>query len=178
MRIALLFYLLRQKNFGRKGTVLTGTSQISAVLLDNSVNAGKTETVSLTLGGLETMLMNYYRKIDRDKIQFDFLVHRNEEAYYDKEIQSLGGKIFHLPRLNPFSKSYKNALKNFLLNHPEYKIIHVHQDCLSGVILKVAKECGVPLRIAHSHNSNQDKNLKYLIKLYYKSVADGDITVS
>jgi glycosyltransferase involved in cell wall biosynthesis len=122
------------------------------------------------LGGLETMLMNYYRKIDRDKIQFDFLVHRNEEAYYDKEIESLGGKIFHLPRLNPFSKSYKNALENFLLNHPEYKIIHVHQDCLSGVILKVAEECGVPVRIAHSHNSNQDKNLKYLIKLYYKRI--------
>jgi glycosyltransferase involved in cell wall biosynthesis len=121
-------------------------------------------------GGLETMIMNYYRSIDREKIQFDFLVHRNEKAYYDDEIESLGGKIYHISRLNPFSKSYKNALKNFLLNHPEYKIIHVHQDCLSGVILKVAKECGVPVRIAHSHNSNQDKNLKYLIKLYYKRI--------
>ena len=120
------------------------------------------------LGGLETMIMNYYRKIDREKIQFDFLVHRNEEAHYDKEIESLGGKIFHLPRLNPFSKSYKNALKKFFINHPEYKIIHVHQDCLSGVILKVAKKCGVPVRIAHSHSSNQDKNLKYPIKLYFK----------
>lgn len=38
---------------------------------------------------------------------------------------------------------------------------------MSSVALKVAKECGVPVRIAHSHNSNQDKNLKYLIKLHY-----------
>lgn len=45
--------------------------------------------------------------------------------------------------------------------------MHVHEDCLSSVALKVAKECGVPVRIAHSHNSNQDKNLKYLIKLHY-----------
>ena len=37
-------------------------------------------------GGLETMIMNYYRNIDRTKIQFDFLVHRQEKADYDDEI--------------------------------------------------------------------------------------------
>ena len=120
------------------------------------------------LGGLETMIMNYYRRIDKEKLQFDFLTHREEEAYYDKEIKALGGNIYHLPKLNPFSLSYKKALKNFFLSHPEYKIVHVHQDCLSSIILKAAKECGVTVRIAHSHNSSQDKNLKYLLKLYYK----------
>ena len=44
-------------------------------------------------GGLETMIMNYYRNIDRTKIQFDFLVHRQEKADYDDEILSLGGHI-------------------------------------------------------------------------------------
>ena len=34
-------------------------------------------------GGLETMIMNYYRNIDRKKIQFDFLVHRGYRASYD-----------------------------------------------------------------------------------------------
>ena len=120
------------------------------------------------LGGLETMIMNYYRKLDREKIQFDFLVHRNEKAYYDEEIENSGGRIYHLPRLNPFSKYYKDSLKSFFKSHPEYKIVHVHQDCLSGVILKVAKECGVSVRIAHSHISSQTKNLKYIIKLFYK----------
>lgn len=43
-------------------------------------------------GGLETMLMNYYRHIDRDKVQFDFLVHRDFEADYDREILALGWK--------------------------------------------------------------------------------------
>ena len=120
------------------------------------------------LGGLETMIMNYYRKIDKEKIQFDFLVHRSEKAYYDEEIENLGGKIYHLPRLNPFSSSYKNVLKEFFISHPEYKIVHIHQDCLSGIIAKIAKNCGVPVRIAHSHNSNQDKNFKYPIKLFFK----------
>lgn len=118
-------------------------------------------------GGLETMLMNYYRNIDRNQVQFDFLVHRDFEADYDQEIKNLGGKIYHMPRLVPWSKSYREKLKEFFKENPEYKIVHVHQDCLSSVALQCAKECGVPVRIAHSHNSSQDKNLKYLIKRYY-----------
>lgn len=119
-------------------------------------------------GGLETMLMNYYRNIDRDKVQFDFLTHRDERWDYDDEIESLGGKIYHLPKLNPFSKDYLNALDKFFKEHKEYQIVHCHQDCLSGVVLKVAKKNGVRFTIAHSHNANQDKNLKYLIKVFEK----------
>lgn len=119
-------------------------------------------------GGLETMIMNYYRHMDRSKVQFDFLTHRDFQADYDDEIEALGGKIFHLPRLVPWSGSYRKALDSFFAAHPEYKIVHVHQDCLSSVILKAAKKRGVPVRIAHSHNSSQDKNLKYLIKLFYR----------
>lgn len=118
-------------------------------------------------GGLETMLMNYYRHIDRDKVQFDFLVHREFEADYDKEILSMGGRIYHFSRLIPWSRKYRRNLKSFFKLHPEYKIIHVHQDCLSAVALQCAKECGITVRIAHSHNSNQDKNIKYLIKRHY-----------
>ena len=119
-------------------------------------------------GGLESMLMNYYRHVDRKKIQFDFLVHRKERAAFDDEIESLGGKIYRLQRLLPWSKSYLVALNAFFDEHPEYKIIHVHQDCLSSVILKAANQHGVPVRIAHSHSANQDKNLKYPIKLWFK----------
>jgi glycosyltransferase involved in cell wall biosynthesis len=119
-------------------------------------------------GGLESMLMNYYRYIDREKIQFDFLVHRQERAAYDDEIEAMGGKIYHLPRLVPWSKAYLTALNRFFDEHPGYKIVHVHQDCLSSVILNAAARHDIPVRIAHSHSSSQDKNLKYLIKLWYK----------
>lgn len=119
-------------------------------------------------GGLESMIMNYYRHIDREKIQFDFLVHRTERAAFDDEIESLGGRIYRLPRLVPWSKSYLSALNHFFDEYPEYKVIHVHQDCLSSVILKVAVQHNVPVRVAHSHNANQDRNLKYPIKLWYR----------
>lgn len=119
-------------------------------------------------GGLETMLMNYYRQIDRNRVQFDFLVHRMERADYDDEIKSLGGVIYRLPRLIPWSGTYLRALDMFFAAHPEYKIVHVHQDCLSGVILRAAQKNGMNVRIAHSHSSSQDRDLKYPIKLFYR----------
>lgn len=122
---------------------------------------------TMNRGGLETMLMNYYRHVDRTKVQFDFLVHRAFEADYDSEILSLGGKIYHVSRLNPFNPSYYKELDDFFKNHKKYKVVHVHQDCLSSIALKVAKKNHVPMRIAHSHNANQDRNIKFLIKKHY-----------
>lgn len=119
-------------------------------------------------GGLETMLMNYYRKIDRSKIQFDFLVHRDFEADYNKEIRDLGGRIYELPRLNPLSKTYLKELNCFFKAHKEYKIVHSHLDCMAGIPLKFAKRNGVPIRIAHAHSSNQTRDKKYLLKLMFK----------
>lgn len=119
-------------------------------------------------GGLETMLMNYYRNIDRNKVQFDFLCHRDFESDYDAEILDLGGRIYRLPNLNPFSKTYLNALESFFAKHNEYKIVHSHIDCMSAIPLKYAKKYGVPVTIAHSHSKSQDKDIKYPIKLLAK----------
>ena len=117
-------------------------------------------------GGLETMLMNYYRNIDRDKVQFDFLTHRDERWDYDDEIESLGGKIYHLPKLNPFSKSYLNALDKFFKEHKEYQIVHCHAYTIGYFCLKAAKKAGIPVRIAHSHNNETVHDIKYLPKLF------------
>ena len=127
-------------------------------------------------GGLETMLMNYYRAIDRTKVQFDFLAHRDFRADYDDEIEALGGKIYRLPNLNPFSRSYLGALDRFFREHPEYRIVHSHLDCMSAIPLKAAKKHGVPVRIGHAHNSNQPRDAKYLLKLFYKRMIAGQAT--
>lgn len=119
---------------------------------------------TMNRGGLETMLMNYYRHIDRQEVQFDFLEHRDAESDYDQEILSLGGRIYRLPKLNPFSISYHRKLNAFFRHHQEYKIVHVHQDCLSSIALKAAYQNHVPIRIAHSHNASQDQNIKIVVK--------------
>ena len=119
-------------------------------------------------GGIETMLMNYYRHIDRSKVQFDFLVHRDYRADYDDEIEALGGRIFRLPRLIPWSLSYRKALAAFFKEHTEYQIVHSHINCLSAVILKAAKKRNIPVRIAHSHTSSPTKRLAYPMMLFYR----------
>ena len=55
--------------------------------------------VSLDMGGIETAVMNLYRHIDKEKVVFDFLVHRPTEGFYEKEIRSYGGKIYRFNEL-------------------------------------------------------------------------------
>ena len=120
--------------------------------------------------GLETMLMNYYRNIDRNKIQFDFLTHRPNRSDYDDEIESLGGKIYYAPRLYPQNyPKYFKWMKQFFKEHPEYQIVHSHIDAMSYLPLKAAKDANIPVRIAHSHNTSIDKDFKYLLKQYFRS---------
>lgn len=119
--------------------------------------------------GLETMLMNYYRNIDRSQIQFDFLTHRPDKSDYDDEILSLGGKVYYAPRLFPQNyPSYYSYMKDFFEDHPEYRIVHSHIDSMSYMPLLTAKKAGVPIRIAHSHNTAIDRDYKYAMKQYYR----------
>ena len=115
--------------------------------------------------GLETMLMNYYRNIDRSRIQFDFLMHRQEKSDYDDEILALGGRIYRAPRLYPQNyPAYFAYMKQFFRDHPEYKIVHSHIDSMSYLPLLAAKRAGVPVRITHSHSASIDKDMRYLMK--------------
>lgn len=115
------------------------------------------------------MLMNYYRNIDRELVQFDFLTHRYSKGAYDDEILRLGGRIYNLPRLNPFDIKYHRELDLFFSKN-NYDIVHSHLDTMSAFPLKYAKKYGVPIRIAHSHTTNIDKNMKYFIKLLCKKL--------
>ena len=119
--------------------------------------------------GLETMLMNYYRNIDRNCIQFDFLTHRPFKSDYDEEIEELGGKIYRAPRLMPQNySSYFKYMKEFFAEHPEYKIVHSHIDSMSYLPLLAAKRADVPIRIAHSHSTGIDLDFKYPLKQYFR----------
>lgn len=117
-------------------------------------------------GGLETMLMNYYRKLDTSKIQFDFLTYRKFKSEYDQEIVERGGKIYYLPAFSP-STIFQNLRQtsHFFKTHKEYKIVHSHLDALSAFPLYFAKKNNVPVRIAHSHVSGFDLDFKYPIRI-------------
>lgn len=120
---------------------------------------------SMDRGGAETMVMNYYRAIDRTKVQFDFLLHRDEKGAYEEEITAMGGKIFRMPPLGP--KQYFKYLKKLALffdDHPEYQIVHSHMNAYSYWVLKMAKQKNVGVRIAHSHTSIEPIFKKIILK--------------
>lgn len=124
----------------------------------------------LICGGVESFLMNIYRHLDRERVQFDFLVHYRDEFYYDNEVKQMGGKIYRLSFRNDKNiLKYKKDLKNFFRSHPEYQIVWGHMDGLASIYLKIAKECGVKTTICHSHITNAENNLKGFIKRIIKT---------
>lgn len=105
-------------------------------------------------GGVESMIMNLYRNIDRTKVQFDFVQNSNEPAVYDEEILALGGKIYHCPHYNGKNHFvYTKWWHEFFKNHAgEYPIVHGHLGSTASIYLSIAKKYG-SYAIAHSHNT-------------------------
>ncbi len=130
--------------------------------------------VNMNRGGAETLIMNLYRNIDRTKVQFDFLTCK--AGVFDSEIRQLGGNVYRIPYVTDVGHSgYIRALKQFLTANREYKIIHSHMDKMSGFVLQAAKKVNIPIRIAHSHNTESEGRLA---QKAYKCFAGGYVTSS
>ena len=114
-------------------------------------------------GGIESFMMNYFRCIDRERVQINFVVHGYEQGAYDKEIEQRGGEIYHVPIKSKHPLAYQKELVKIFSNS-RYSIVHSHADAMGCWILKIAKHCGIPIRIAHSHNTDHltTNKLKYL----------------
>lgn len=124
---------------------------------------------TLDRGGIENMLMNCYRAVDRSKVQFDFLTHRRHKFDFEDEVLELGGKIYRVSNVNPLPWSwYNKELDAFFDKHNEYRIVHSHINAFSAYVLRAAQKHGVPIRIAHSHTSKTEKTFKGFIKIISK----------
>ena len=105
-------------------------------------------------GGLESRLMDLYRAIDRERVQFDFYVLRPEAGCFDEEITALGGRIFVGQALSTSRiPQIPGQFKAFFRAHPEYSVCHCHLNQWCGLILSGAKAAGVNVRIAHSRTA-------------------------
>lgn len=119
--------------------------------------------------GIETMLMNYYRHIDRTEIQFDFLCNKRKKGAYDDEIKSYGGRIFYTPGLNPAKyMKYLSYMNQLFVGHPEYQILEAHNGALGVYALYAARKNHIPVRIFHAHGTNITVDLKYPLKVFCK----------
>ena len=117
-------------------------------------------------GGTQALLMNIYRKIDRTKVQFDFLVVYKEKQFYDDEIEKMGGHVYKLSFREDLNlPKFQKELADFFAQHHEYKIVHCHAYTIGYFCLKAAKKVGIPVRIAHSHSNAAVHDVKLPLKL-------------
>ena len=132
---------------------------------------------NMARAGIETMLMNYYREIDRSQIQFDFLANKPAPGEYEEEIRSMGGRIFVSPGLNPLHyPQYKRYMADLLHGNPDIIIVHAHNEAMGYYALQSAKDAGVRVRIAHAHSTRIIQDYKYPLKLICKQLLPGAAT--
>ena len=113
---------------------------------------------AMTPDGIPNYIMNYYRAMNHEIVQFDFMKFMNGGDFFDDEIKSLGGRVYEIDRNLPQgSKGYIKRLRLFydFLKKNKYDVVHFH-DCngAKSLAVLVAKMARVPVRIAHSHSTD------------------------
>jgi len=122
-------------------------------------------------GGVEAVVMNYYRHIDRSKVQFDFLVDEDSTRVPEDEITALGGRIFRIPPYQHPIRYRRELIR--LMREQQWPIVHSNINTLSVFPLSAAKKVGVPVRIAHSHSTmGKGEFAKNVMKLVLRSFAN------
>lgn len=115
------------------------------------------------LGGAESRVMDLYRHMNRDEIQFDFLVH-HRDGYFEKEIREMGGNVYYLPSFRIYNFfNYKRTCYEFFREHSDYIAVHGHMTSTAAIYLPIAKACGIPLTIAHARSAGVDPGLKGIL---------------
>lgn len=126
------------------------------------------------LGGAESRIMDLYRQMDRNEIQFDFLVHssamnRRKPQFYDEEIHELGGHIYVLPKFKVYNYlSYRKAVQDFFRQHHEFRVVQGHMTSTAGIYLPIAKKYGIPVTVAHARNAGVVKGLKGIATRFFR----------
>lgn len=114
-------------------------------------------------GGVQMLLRNYHKYINKDKIIFDFIVYGDEIGELESYFKSYGSKIYHIP---PKTKSLIKSLSQMrkIIKSGNYDVVHAHQDIMSIFPIYFAKKAKINLRIAHAHSAFKSNNkIKKLI---------------
>ncbi len=117
-------------------------------------------------GGIENFVMNVYRNIDRKRIQFDFAFRYTKPGYFDKEAKELGGHIYYFLSEKKTLKNYAHSITKIIDEYGPYDAVHSHCYFFSGYILGIAKKCNVPIRIAHSHDTQKGRKETLYRRIY------------
>lgn len=132
-------------------------------------------------GGVENVIFNYYREIDKNKIQFDFFYDSDSIVEPPDDLIKLGARFYKTPPYQNIVQYMKFLYNVFTKN--KYKIVHSHINTLSVFPLLVAKISRIPIRIAHNHSVPDGDDwrrniLKNILKQFSKVYATDYFTCS
>ena len=113
-------------------------------------------------GGKKNLIMEYYRHIDRDKIQFDFICDSDSQAIPEQEILELGGNVY---KISPYQHIVRNmADMAHIFQQNKYKVVHAYNSTMNLFPMAVAKYCNVPVRISESLSMAHEGDWKTILK--------------
>lgn len=113
-------------------------------------------------GGKKNLIMEYYRHIDRNKVQFDFICDSDSQAIPEEEITKLGGRVFKIA-------PYQNIVRNMsemrqIFEQNQYRVVHAYNSTMNLFPMAVAKSSGVPVRISESLSMAHEGDWKTILK--------------
>lgn len=116
--------------------------------------------------GVMNVIMNYYRHIDRTKIQFDFLYFEERNPDFKDEIKNLGGNIFFVnkPSLKHIYRTCKEFNSFFSNNYAKYTAVHLHEIYLVNFISYFRKKYDIKHLITHAHTTKYSDNPKNALR--------------
>ena len=124
-------------------------------------------------GGKKNLVMEYYRHIDRSKVQFDFLCDADSNSVPKDEIEELGGRVYMIPPYQNIFANLKAMKAVFKAN--KYQILHGYNSTMNIFAMIVGKQCGIPVRINESismgHKRDKKNIIKSVLKLFSKCFA-------
>ena len=113
-------------------------------------------------GGKKNLIMEYYRHIDRSKVQFDFICDSDSEAIPEEEIKSLGGRVY---KIHPYQRIIRNMMDiRYLCRKNHYPVMHAYNSTMNLFPIFIAKTTGVPVRISESLSMAHEGDWKTIIK--------------
>lgn len=115
------------------------------------------------MGGIESFLLNIYKRIDKKNIQFDFIEYGYENRTFDKDFLKYGARIFKISNRSKNPLKAYNELRKIIKNN-KYDVVHIHKNSLCDIsAIKLCTKLKVPTIIIHSHNSSRDNKLVRII---------------
>lgn len=118
----------------------------------------------LEYGGSQSFVMEIYRKIDRETLQFDFVTFPNQKVDFYDEIISLGGRVYESPQYNGKNHfEFVKWWKTFFMQHQGYRVFHCHVRSVATICISIAHKYGC-YAIAHSHSTSNGSGVASVIK--------------